>query len=120
MGYYIELVDQDSGETLQLDQPHHMKGSIYCIGGSCEASLSVTYNYGQFYLDAFGNEEGIRTIYGLTGAESIPVLKQAIANMGDEKPTGKYWEGNRGDAKRPLRQLLALAQMRPDGLWQGD
>jgi hypothetical protein len=26
----------------------------------------------------------------------------------------------RGGAKRPLCQLLAMAQMRPDGVWGGD
>ena len=31
-----------------------------------------------------------------------------------------YWLPTRTNAIRPLYQLLALAQMRPDGVWEGD
>lgn len=31
-----------------------------------------------------------------------------------------YWVATRENAIRPLYQLLAMAQMRPDGVWEGD
>lgn len=31
-----------------------------------------------------------------------------------------YWEATEGNAKRALLQLLAMARMRPDGVWDGD
>ena len=54
-----------------------------------EAWLNVTYNYSQYYRDATDGDDrfygedregkytnlGIRGIYGKTGAESIPMLK---------------------------------------------
>ena len=54
-----------------------------------------------------------------TGAESISILQQAIAALGDDT-TSNYWDATEGNAKRPLYQLLAMAQMRPDGIWDGD
>lgn len=95
-------------------------GGTYAIGGTTELWLNVTYNYAQFYYrdDVFG-EKGIRTIYGMTGAESIPILKKAIAALGDDVDDD-YWKPTEGNAKLPLTQLLAFAQMRPDGVWAGD
>lgn len=97
--------------------------------------VNITYNYARWYYKdyAFG-ENGIRSIYGLSGAESIPVLKKAIAGLEDsneelpyeeakqciEQGATGYWLPTRGNAIRPLYQLLALAQMRPDGVWEGD
>ena len=81
MSYDIELSDPVSGECLLLDEPHQMKGGTYCIGGTRKAHLNVTYNYCKHYKMSFGNDAGIRFIYGKTGAESIPVMKEA-ANRG--------------------------------------
>lgn len=64
-------------------------------------------------------DEGIRTIYGMTGAESIPVLEAAAAKLSDEV-SDDYWEATEGNAKRPLLQLAAMARIRPDGVWDGD
>ena len=126
MSYDICLKDPVTKETLQLDQPHHMKGGTYQLGGTTKAHLNITYNYSKCFAKVLPQREpdgyppaGIRTIYGLTGAESIPVLKQAISQLGDDV-TEDYWTATEGNAKRALSQLLALAYMRPDGVWDGD
>ena len=138
MGYDISLTDPATGETLQLDAPHHMRGGTYAVGGTTEARLNITYNYGKHYYRVFtprpvredikgdqhnAGDDGmvgdIRSIYGLTGAASIPVLQSAIDQLGDDVHPN-YWEPTEGNAKRALAQLLALAQMRPDGIWNGD
>ena len=118
MSYDISLIDQVSGETIELDEPHHMRGGTYAVGGCIRASLNITYNYAEHYYRVFG-EGGVRSIYGKTGAESVPVLKSAIAQLGDDVDDD-YWEPTEGNAKRALAQLLALARMRPDGVWAGD
>jgi hypothetical protein len=64
-------------------------------------------------------EKGIRTIYGMTGAQSIPILRGAAAMLADDVAKN-YWEPTEGNAKRALLQLVALAEMRPDGVWNGD
>ena len=118
MSYDIYLNDPVTGDTIELDEPHQMRGGTYKIGGTTEAWLNVTYNYAKHYYRVMG-EKGIRTIYGMTGAESIPVLKAAIDELGDDVDPD-YWKPTEGNAKRALCSLLALAQMRPDGVWDGD
>ncbi len=120
MSYDINLNDPVTHEVIFFDHPHDMRGGTYAMGGTREAWLNVTYNYAKFYYreDVLG-EDGIRSIYGKTGAESIPILERAIAALGDDVDLD-YWKATEGNAKRPLCQLLAMAQMRPDGIWDGD
>lgn len=133
MSHYIELVDPVTREVLETDAPHQMRGCNYVIGGTRDMELSVTYNYGQWYRKSIG-PRGIEEIYGKCGAESIPILKQAIKTLEESKEdlsedeiieyekqevTG-YWLPTRENAIKPLYQLLAFAQMRPDGVWEGD
>ena len=135
MSYDISLVDPVTKETLVADTPHQMRGGTYAIGGTDEMWLNVTYNYGRWYRKdyAFG-ENGIRSINGLSGAESIPLLKKAITGLEESKEelpeeeinqcleqgVSGYWMPTKENAVRPLYQLLAMAQMRPDGVWESD
>lgn len=118
MSYDIDLTDPVTHETLQADEKHQMKGGTYALGGDTALSLNVTYNYGRHYSRVFG-KGGIRKLYGMTGAESIPLLKAAIAKLGDDVDDD-YWNPTEGNAKAALCQLLAMAQMRQDGIWEGD
>ncbi len=142
MSYDIYLCDPVTKKTLEVDTPHFVRGGTYAAYGTKELWLNVTYNYGRWYrrdgVFPFANEngmrKGIRSIYGMSGAESIPVLKQAIAlleNCTDDTSdedrrkleeygaTG-YWLPTRENAIKPLYSLLSFAQMRPDGIWDGD
>ena len=182
MSYDIRLVDPVTKEPLYSDVPHEMRGGMYCIGGTTELWLNITYNYANYYYEAtdgdsrFANDDykggvryGIRGIYGKTGAESIPMLKDMIARIEAKyKPGGKwittkrtktrcldehgvehkdpyrliisgkpytteeyeveisegpnrdYWEATAANAIGQLYKLIALAQIRPDGVWDGD
>lgn len=118
MSYDIDLRDPVTRDVLLLDDPHDMRGGTYAMGGTREAHLNVTYNYAEHYKRVLG-EKGIRTIYGMTGAESIPVLEAAASRLADDA-TGNYWDATDGNAKRALLKLVALAKLRPDGVWDGD
>lgn len=118
MSYDISLVDPITREVLRLDEAHQLKGGTHMVGGTTRAWLNVTYNYGQHFYRVMG-EKGVRTIYGMTGAESLPVLQSAAAALSDDVDPD-YWKPTEGNAKRALLQLVALAQMRPDGVWDGD
>jgi hypothetical protein len=118
MSYDIYLKDPVTSKTITFEHIHDIKGGTYCLGGTKEAWLNITYNYGSHYRRVFG-EKGIRTIYGMTGAESIPILKKAISELGDDV-SNDYWEPTEGNAKKALYGLLAFAQLRPDGIWDGD
>jgi len=118
MSYDISLLDPVTRKTIEFDSRHMIAGGNRAIGGTTEAWINITYNYGKHFRRVLG-EDGIRTIYGRTGAESIPVLKDAIAKPGDDVSHDHY-EATEGNAKRALTGLLAFAQMRPDGIWDGD
>lgn len=118
MSYDIRLLDPVTREQLETEVAHDMRGGTYAMGGTTKLWLNVTYNYGKHYYRVLG-EKGIRTICGMTGAESIPVLEAAAAKLSDEV-SDDYWEATEGNAKRPLLQLAAMARMRPDGVWDGD
>jgi len=118
MSYDIQLVHPQTRETIKFDAPHQLRGGTFAAGGSYEAWLNVTYNYSEHFYRVFG-DDGIRTIYGMTGAESLPVLRAAIGKLGDDK-TDNYWDSTEGNAKAALRDLLTLAERVPDGIWEGD
>lgn len=118
MSYDIELVDPVTKKVLELDSPHFMRGGTYAVGGTTEASLNVTYNYSKHFTRVLG-AGGIRSLYGKSAVDSIPMLEKAIAQLGDDV-SEDYWEPTEGNAKRSLLQLYTLAKMRPDGIWDGD
>ena len=118
MSYDIYLQDAETGETIEFDQPHTLRGGTYAVGGTTEAWLNVTYNYGGHFARVLG-KGGIRSIYGTTGEASIPVLKAAADKLGDDV-SEDYWASTEGNAKRALLQLMQLAELCPEGVWAGD
>jgi hypothetical protein len=119
MSYDIELTDPVTGEVLEADEAHHMRGGTYAVGGTTRLELNITYNYAPYFVYAFASADGIRSIYAKTGAESIPIMEAAAALLGDDADVD-YWRATEGNAKRAILQLLAMARMRPDGVWRGD
>jgi len=119
MSYDIDLNDPITGNVIEFDTPHQLRGGTYRVGGSNNASLNITYNYSRFYYNVLDEDKGIRAIYGMTGADSIPVLEAAISLLGDDV-SEDYWDATEGNAKSALLKLVALAKMRPDGVWMGD
>ena len=124
MSHDVHLVDPVTKTTLEVDQPHQMRGGITdAYGGTTELSLNVTYNYGKILhrvlTAAAGQPTSLMALYGKTGAETIPIFKAAIAMLKDDVHPD-YWEPTEGNVKQALCHLLAMAQMRPDGVWEGD
>ena len=118
MSYDLYLRDPVTKETLESEVPHHCRGGTYLVGGDARMKFNITYNYSKHYYRVFG-EKGIRTIYGKSGAEAIPILKEAISKLGDDVDPN-YWEPTEGNAKKALHVLVSFSQMRPDGVWDGD
>lgn len=119
MSYDIYLLEPVSKERVIFPEKHHMSGGTYAIGGTNEAWLNITYNYSSHYVKHIDEELGIRWLYGKTAADTIERLQAAADAMGDDVD-GDYWEPTEGNAKRPLLQLVAMAKMRPDAIWDGD
>lgn len=120
MSYDITLNDPVTKKVIELNEPHFRRGGTYAVGGTKELWLNITYNYSAIFCrpDVFG-KGGIRSIYGMTGAESIPILKKANEVLADDIDPD-YWKATEGNVKKSLCQLLSMAQMRPDGIWDGD
>lgn len=118
MSYDIYLNDPVTKEVIVLDQKHQIIGGTYQAGGTTDLHLNITWNYGKHYYKYFG-EKGIRTLYGMSGAESIPLLKDIISKLNNDVDSN-YWKGTEGNAKQALCGLLSFAQMHPDGIWAGD
>jgi len=118
MSYDIKLLDPVTREPLELDTPHLVRGGTYAVDGATEFHVNITYNYAKFFVQVFG-DLGVRFLYGKSGAESIPILENAISSLADDV-SDDYWEATEGNAKRSLYQLLAFAKLRPDGIWDGD
>jgi hypothetical protein len=118
MGYDLRLCDPTSGATLEVEQPHPYRGGTYADGGTTECWLSVTYNYVAIFRRVLG-DHGIEVLYGLSGGDSIPLLEQAISQLQGE-PDENYWRATDGNARRALEDLLALARLRPGGVWAAE
>ena len=103
MSYDISLCDPVTHETLEVDDTHFVAGGTRTIGGTKELWLNVTYNYGKhFRRDDVLGSKGIRSIYGKTGAESIPMLEKAISALGDDVDDSDYWNATEGKPKNTL------------------
>jgi hypothetical protein len=118
MSYDIELCDPVTREVLHAPAPHAIAGGTYAVGGTTGLWLNITYNYSDHLYRVLG-EKGIRSIYGLSGAESIPLLDRGISQLGDDTDPD-YWKSTEGNVKRALYSLRAMALLRPDGVWAGD
>lgn len=178
MSYDIYLREPVTGETAEVPghlmvggtfrADYHPETGTFTPALNTEAHLNITYNYGSYYYEAT-NEKGIRSIYGMTGGDSIAVLEKMIKILEtkykindewiytkrdktiylDEKgnvvrdpldvimkklpvekkkitvdryegPNRDYWEPTAANAIKTLYQLIALAKMRPDCIWDGD
>lgn len=137
MSYDISLLNPVTKEPLNTEFNHEMTGGTYAIGGATELWLNVTYNYSRWFVKdgvfpQQGKVKGIRTIDGISGAESIPILRKAILALEsmtedisdlerdeyERNDVTGYWMPTRQNAIKPLYQLLAMAQIRPDGVWE--
>lgn len=144
MGYTIKLTDPVDNKIILLPFAHTMTGSTFPVELDIEtgmfvkkpfqdARLDITYNYAKFYYEATLDDErfydesgnrGIRGIYGKSGVDSIPMLEDIIARVRDKYPDldcdDNYWVSCPGNAIKPLYQLIVMAKLRPDGVWEGD
>lgn len=130
MSYDVRLIDHTTHKVLEAENPHFMKGGTFCPGGTKELWLNITYNYAAVLCkvlqrDVIDQDTGKRTtlvgldaINGIYAAETISMLRKAINSLSDEGANESYWHPTKGNVKKALIQLKALADMRPDGVWE--
>jgi hypothetical protein len=105
------------------------------------AELNLTWNYGAILRRVLTSEgvsfwalwraycrdtdnsqrerSGIRALYGLTGAATVPMLERAIAELeGEPDPDG--WKPTEGNVRYALKDVLRAAREHPKAVWSGD
>lgn len=118
MSYHICLLDAITQRPLDIYKKHLIQGETFVVCETTMAELSMTYNYGSQFFRVMG-DKGIRTIYGLTGAESVAILEDAIIQLGDDE-SENYLDPTEGNVKKALIELHRMAKMRPNGIWSGN
>jgi hypothetical protein len=73
MSWDVYLQNPISKETLKIGH-HDMTGGTYIAGGTDEAWLNVTYNYGGILLRALGCP--FRELNGRLASDTIPLLEE--------------------------------------------
>lgn len=126
MSYDINLIDPITKEVIEINDAHFLRGGTYQMGGSKELTLNITYNYSKIFHRVIQPKNtpseyktGIRSLYGITALEAIPILEAAISNLKDDVDED-YWKATEGNAKRALNNLLTMCKMRPDAIIDGD
>lgn len=151
MGYSIRLERGRSRSKIVLPRLGDLPvGSTYMLGDpghvvrECDLRLNITYNYSWYFGKALGGD-GVRRIYGMKGADALPLLERASAKLArmaatEEKsgrpldprpvfPEGEmdmaewsenYWNQCAANAKRAVDGLIALARIAPRFTFNGD
>lgn len=126
MSYDINLLDPITKEIIEINDAHFLQGGTYQMGGSKELTLNITYNYSKILHRVIQPKNtpsdyktGIRSLYGITALEAIPILEAAISNLKDDVDED-YWKATEGNTKRALNNLLTMCKMRPDAIIDGD
>ena len=126
MSYDINLLDPITKKVIEINDAHFLRGGTYKMDGSTELSLNMTYNYSKFLHQVIqpestpsNDKSGIRSLYGLTSLEAIPILEKAISNLKDDFDND-YWKPTEGNTKKALNNLLTMCKIRPDAIIDGD
>lgn len=126
MSYDINLLDPITKEVIEINDAHFLRGGTYKVGGSKELTLNITYNYSKILHRVIQPKNtpseyktGIRSLYGITALEAVPILEAAISNLKDDVDED-YWKATEGNTKRALNNLLTMCKMRPDAIVNGD
>lgn len=116
MSYSIYMVDKDTGEDLCLKTARFMVNAAMPVhidpatgkfveDAQEDASAIITYNYAKYFYEAGEGDDrflkewrgniknvGIRVIYGLSGAESLPMLSDMVKRIEARYKVNGEWK----------------------------
>lgn len=116
MSYDISLHDDD-GQILTVGR-HEGEGGTYATGGSSEAELNITYNYGECYKLVFDDYGGLRDLLdGKRASDMLPILTRAVDRLGTRQYQD-YWAPTPGNAGHALNILLGWAREHPRAIFR--
>lgn len=100
----------------------HQEGSTYAVGGTTAADISITYNYGKLFRDAFPDTEPDkpnvlgRMLDGKRAGDVVETLTNAVEQLGTTRDRN-YWLATPGNAGYALSVLLRWAKQHPDAVF---
>lgn len=84
---------------------------------SCDADMSLTYNYSKHYYGTVNDTEGLRWLHGKRAEDTIAQLQHAVNVLGTTVDVD-YWASTPGNAGAALAILLDWANAHPDARWE--
>ena len=73
------------------------------------------------YLNSKGKEvDRTDVLHAVLHGEKNDFTEEEYTEIVSEGPNRNYWKATAGNAIKPLYQLMAMAELRPDGVWDGD
>jgi hypothetical protein len=89
---------------------------MHVLGGTMDAMLNVTYNYGPFFYEALDAEKGLWWLDGKTAGQSMGRLEAAVDKLGASRDSD-YWKATPGNAGYALSVLLGWARQHSCVKW---
>lgn len=113
MSWWVYLNDPVIGRIVDLPERHE-EGGTFALGGTTEACVNITYNYGRVWRV---HDFELESLEGKSGEQTLGELERVIAALGSVEPSEDYWAPTPGNAGRALFVLARWARDRPDGIW---
>ena len=110
MSYWVAL--QQDGQNVYVDG--HSEGGTYALGGTTDADLNVTYNYGEVYC-LFG--WSVKELHEQLAEATIPKLTELAEKLPDRPYKADYWAPTPGNAGHVVHILLRWAKQHPMAKW---
>lgn len=107
MSWWISLNDPEFEEPVEVAR--FQAGGTQVMGGTTEADLNVTYNYGKHF--------DFRGLHERRAQDTIPDLGMTIEQLGDDTDPD-YWKPTEGNVRQALIILLSWAEEHPDAVWR--
>ena len=112
MSHDIRMVNSMTERTV-LQVEKFEEGGTHVLGGSTDADLNYTYNYGEVWEFIGWRPDDLQ---GLRGDVCTPKLRELVRRYADVKPYQRdYWAPTLGNGMLVVRRLLAWAEQHPDG-----
>jgi hypothetical protein len=105
MSWWISL--NENGQPLEVSR--HAEGGTFLLGGTTEADLNVTYNYGKHFI--------FKKLDGRTGLDTTKELEEAVQSLGIARDKD-YWSPTAGNVGFACSILLDWAKQYPNGVWR--
>jgi len=107
MSWWISLNDPNTGFCADVES--FQEGGTIVVGGSTDADMNVTYNYGKHF--------DFKHLHGMRARSSILILQRHVESLGKNRDED-YWNPTEGNVGFCLSILLKWAKQYPNYIWR--